>query len=564
MYYVTLVWNKASSDATFPKQNSHAKKVSLYQHIFYYLTIIFYVCTWHVCHLSPKGLKWDGKGEASRSTNQQQSPIPPAARIFQRRKHTHTIYKALQVSPGTRRQHLHGEERRRNPRAPGRQRPRALPGDGRNGSPAAQGEPGRPLLAPAGHRGKHGSGNASPAPAPEATPANTPTHPLPRGLGGERPPEGHTAPGRGEGVKAGPDSEKRKRQRRGRRRCSGARTAAGWARPPPGAAWGEGPLPAAGGLVGRRGPAPQRRSCGLGVTRRERGRACPQPAPGTAGPARTWPQLREPRRGGRRRSSPPPFCGRDTERGPPPSPPSPRGSPWRLTSGSRSPPPSFPLSTARSLPVPLRPPPFWSRAPGSAGQGGAGTAPAQWRCGARATWSAGGGAGRGAGVPPIGGGAGAGCVWGGARHGGWVAGLLSRRSGGGGATCGGTRSKGEVTPQGSPRQREQKALLWEPSRSPVSPRCGGASPAERQNGGGWAGRAGRGQRGRPSLERRRPARRPGVVRESWHPRPGVALPPARTCTCFAWEIWQVCYSQVRRCLQCKWFVGTGSLSLRLP
>lgn len=93
------------------------------------------------------------------------------------------------------------------------------------------------------------------------------------------------------------------------------------------------------------------------------GGAWPQPALGTAGPSSGNPAA------GASAISPPPLCRRDTEPGPPPSLRSPRGCPRRLTSRSRSPPPSSPLSTARSLPAPLRPPPFCSRAPDSAGQG---------------------------------------------------------------------------------------------------------------------------------------------------------------------------------------------------
>lgn len=98
--YITLIWNKASSEATFPKLNSHTNKVSLYQHMFYYLTIIFYVITWNVYHLSSNGLKWDGRAEQV-ETRTKSKALSHRQQEYSRGTNMLITYKALRVSPGT-------------------------------------------------------------------------------------------------------------------------------------------------------------------------------------------------------------------------------------------------------------------------------------------------------------------------------------------------------------------------------------------------------------------------------------------------------------------------------
>lgn len=326
------------------------------------------------------------QGRASRSTNQQQSTIPTGSRnIPEARARTSSpkLSKFLQEHHGN----TYVERSKTKLHTPGRQQSqgrRNCQGTGRtagctSGSPAAHSErvrslspwpdtrgarqqqeqkPGRALTPAGGDSNNPPEGSAGSGAGAAAAQGRRTTPPRPGREGALRGGEG--------GVTAGPDGEKG--QRRGRCRRRGPGTAAGRARP---AARGSGgrrrAAPRGGrprGAAGACTPAPpQRRSCGLGATRRAReeparsrrgtlpARRGAYPAPAQGNPA-----------AGASAVSPRPTRRRDSEPGPPHSPPSPRGSPWRLTSGSRSPPPppppSSPLSTAHSLPVPLRPPPF--------------------------------------------------------------------------------------------------------------------------------------------------------------------------------------------------------------
>lgn len=306
-------------------------------------------------------------------------------------------------------------------------------------------------------------------------------------------------------------------------------TPAGGARPPPGVARGEGPLPAAAGLVGRQGPAPQpRRSGGAGGGAADGelgsglGRRLPTAGAGHCRPggARTRPQLREPRHGGVGGLAPSPLPPRHQARPPLPAHDhhaAPRGASPPAAARRRHPPRSAPPAPSRSRsgrrhfdPEPQTRPGRGSghgacavalRSPGHVVRG-------EGRGGTRAIPRAGGGLrlrGRpawrvGVGSPVAGGGSErprrrsvpspvAAVAW------------EERR---GAAACDGTPVEGELTPGARGPGRATRRRYPGRLQGFQSARASGASPANQEDG-GWAGRAGRVPWGCPSVEASRPA-----------------------------------------------------------
>lgn len=468
-----------------------------------------------------------GTAGASRSTNQQQSTIPRAAGIFQRHKHAHHLQSSpsfsgnAAVTPVRR-------EARRNPTPQGGSKPRAAgAAEGRAERPGAQAGAPQPTAHDGGRsrtgrtQGEHRSSrNTSPASSPAWGDSSNHPESSAGSVAGAAAAQHRpgTPPRAGRQRFAG---EGASRQDPTARRTE--------TRPPPalriGDPCGLGPptprsgtrntaAPRGGGPCGAmRGPHTSPAAAAELRARNDGRRLPPASAEhGRPGGALSRPQLTEPRRGGVGGLVPSPL--RPWHRARPRSQPTlPAGLP--VAPHLRQP-LAATILPAQHCPLPPGPTPAAAiliQSPRLVRAGGAGTAPAQRRCGAQTTCPRGAGRGRRWG-PAHKGGAGAGCACGGAgtrREGGrqrplwpvgagvrcgrWApsrslvpspvtAGAWEQRRGT--VACGGTRAKGKLAPPVWGLSVKQPRRYSERPH-PVQSVQASVAPASSQQNGGWAG-----------------------------------------------------------------------------